>query len=85
MLTVNLLRKIGVLTEEYGRISFDGQRCHYIGLSCVFVKYLEHGVLGADGQCYKPEHGLQFLQSLQTHIATFFPQITTTLTGLPGF
>jgi hypothetical protein len=64
---VKLLRTIGALEEEYSRIRFDGKRLHYDGISCIFIKYLERGIMGADQRRYRPEHGLQFLQNLKSH------------------
>ncbi len=65
MVAVRLLRTVGAIEEEYGRIRFDGQRIYYDGLSSIFVKYLERGVMGADAQCYRPEHGIRFLENLK--------------------
>lgn len=67
MVFVRLLRTIDCIEEEYGRVCFDGQRVHYDGLSDVFVKYLERGVNGSDHKCYRPEHGILFLQNIKNH------------------
>lgn len=69
MVAVRLLRTIGCIEEEYGRICFDGQRVYYDGLSSVFIKYLEQGINGPDHKCYQPEDGIQFLQNLKNQFA----------------
>jgi hypothetical protein len=69
MVAVRLLRTIGCIEEEYGRICFDGQRVCYVGLSSVFIKYLEQGINGTDCKCYQPDHGIRFLENLKNHFA----------------
>lgn len=76
MVAVRLLRTVGVIEEEYGRIRFDGQRIYYDGLSSIFVKYLERGVMGADAQHYRPEHGIQFLENLKNLFSDGTLQVT---------
>lgn len=69
MVAVRLFRKVGALEEEYGWISFDGKQLYYNGLSSIFFKYLERGVIGADRQCLRPEHGILFLKGVENHFA----------------
>ena len=79
MVAVKLLRTIGVLLEEYGRIRFDGCRFYYDRLSCIFVKYLEPRVVGADRKRYLPERGMQFLQNLKNPLADSTLQVSDIL------
>lgn len=79
MVAVKLLRTIGALQEEYGRIRYDGSQFYYDGLSSIFVKYLERGVTGADKKCYRPEHGIEFLQHLKTQFADSTLQVSDIL------
>ena len=76
MVAVKLLRTIGYIEEEYGRIRFDGQKIYYDGMSSIFVKYLEHGVKGTDHKRYLPEHGIQFLQNLKNHFSDSTLRVT---------
>ena len=76
MVAVKLLRTIGALQEEYGRIRFDGSKIYYDGLSSIFIRYLERGITGADAHCYRPEHGIQFLQNLKNQLADTPLQVT---------
>lgn len=69
MVEIRLVRTIGCIEEEYGRIRFDGHKVCYDGLSSIFVKYLERGVKGNDQKCYMPKHGKQFLMNLKEHLA----------------
>ena len=65
MLAVKFIRTVGALQEEYGRVCFDGSRFYYDGLTYFFIKDLERGVRGDDHECYRPEHGILFLQNLK--------------------
>lgn len=65
MVTIALIRKKNVLEEEYGRVLFDGKNVQLKGLSCVFKKYLENGLIGADGMRYTPLDGSAFIYTLK--------------------
>jgi hypothetical protein len=71
MFAVKLLRKVGALEEEYGRVVFDGRNLSYDGLSSFFVKQLQKGVTGPDSRRYRPEHGVEFLRNLKHHFASY--------------
>jgi hypothetical protein len=65
MVTIALVRKRNVLEEEYGRVLFDGKDIHLKGLSCVFVRYLERGLVDTDGMRYAPRDGAAFIRVLR--------------------
>ena len=71
MFAVKLLRKVGALEEEYGRVVFDGQKLSYDGLSSFFVKQLQKGVTGPDSKHYNPEHGIEFLRNLKHYFPSY--------------
>jgi hypothetical protein len=65
MIVLELTRKMAVGDEIYGRISYDGTNCVYSGLSSVFTKYLDHGIMGSNHKLYKPSDGEAFLEILK--------------------
>ena len=67
MYAVNFLRKTGALEQIYGSVIFDGQLIMYSGLTSVFEKYLNKGIIAQNGRRYTPADGLAFLESL--HLA----------------
>ena len=69
MRIVRFVRTIGACQEEYGRIRFDGEKIYFDGLTCVFQKYLEKGILGSDNRTYMPVDGIRFLSNLKHHFA----------------
>jgi hypothetical protein len=66
---IKLVRTIGACQEEYGQIRFEGEKVYFDGLTSVFQKYLEKGILGPDNRTYKPTDGIMFLSNLKYHFS----------------
>ena len=66
MYTVHLLRKIGALEQTYGSVVFDGNMVTYRGLTSVFEKQLDMGIIAQNGRRYTPSDGIEFLRNLRT-------------------
>ncbi len=79
MVAVKLIRTIGALQEEYGRIRFDGSRFYYDGLSSIFITYLERSFIGTDKKRIRPENGIEFLKDLKRLLADTTLQVTDIL------
>ena len=69
MVTLTLIRKANVLTEEYGKVSYDGSEVHFEGLSCVFIKYLQRGIKTDRQTVVKPEDGKEFMDTFRDLLA----------------
>jgi hypothetical protein len=69
MHVVTLTRSRTVLPEVYGRVVFDGTHVQYDGLTHVFRRYLERGILGPHNRVYVPADGMDFLRNLKHHFA----------------
>ncbi len=69
MHVVTLTRSRTALPEIYGRVSFDGNRVRFYGLTCVFCRHLERGIVGQHNRVYVPADGMDFLRNLQYHFA----------------
>jgi hypothetical protein len=69
MYVVRLVRRLGVHPETYGRVLFDGETVQYDGLSGVFRKQLERGIVGQHKRRYMPSDGMDFLRNLRFHFA----------------
>jgi hypothetical protein len=69
MYVVTLTRSLTVLPEVYGCVSFDGREVTYKGLTCVFRRYLERGIVGQHNRSYVPSDGMDFLRNLKYHFA----------------
>jgi hypothetical protein len=69
MHVVTLTRNLEALEEIYGRVSFDGTRIRYDGLTCIFCRRLERGIVGQQNRLYKPADGMDFLRSLKHEFA----------------
>lgn len=69
MHVVTLTRSRTVLPEIYGRVSFDGNRVRYDGLTCVFCRHLERGIVGEHNRVYMPSDGMDFLRNLKYQFA----------------
>lgn len=65
---IKFVRTISACQEEYGRVEFDGKKIHFEGLTDIFQKYLEKGILGPDYKTYKPSDGIKFLNKLKRHL-----------------
>lgn len=66
---VKLVRTIGACQEVYGQVRFEGEKIYFEGLTCVFQKYLEKGIMGPDDRTYMPMDGIKFLSNLKHHLA----------------
>lgn len=69
MHVVKFIRTIGACQEEYGRISFDGDKIYFSGLTSIFQKHLERGITGSDNKIYMPADGIRFLNNIKHHFA----------------
>ena len=69
MHVVTLTRSRTVLPEVYGRVSFDGNQVQYDGLTGVFCRHLERGIVGQDNRVYMPADGMDFLRNLKYQFA----------------
>jgi hypothetical protein len=69
MRIVKFIRTIGACQEEYGRVRFDGEKIQFDGLTCIFQKYLEKGIMGSDNKTYMPADEILFLNNLKHHLA----------------
>lgn len=76
MVTISLQRKGSVLKEEYGLIRYDGTKISFHGFSCVFVKYLQRGLLDSGRKLVKPEQGMDFIETIKK---TFSDSILTAI------
>ena len=65
MHVVTLTRNRTALPEIYGRVSFDGHHIKYDGLTCIFRKHLERGIVGPSDHLYVPADGMDFLRNLK--------------------
>ena len=70
MVTIALVRRKNVLEEEYGRVLFDGKNIQTSGLSCVFVRYLERGLVDTHGMRYNPRDGAAFMRALRREFSS---------------
>ncbi len=50
-------------------MSFDGHQVHYEGLTQIFRRHLERGIVGPHNRVYVPSDGMDFLRSLKCHFA----------------
>jgi hypothetical protein len=69
MHVVTLTRSLTVLPEIYGRVSFDGNQIEYDGLTPIFCKHLQRGIVGQHNRVYVPSDGMDFLRNLKYHFA----------------
>ena len=81
MHAVKFVRTIGACQEEYGRIRFDGEKIYFDGLTCIFQKYLEKGIMGSDNRTYMPADGIRFLSNLKHHLAQDSLMVTDVVEG----
>jgi hypothetical protein len=69
MHVVTLTRGRMALPEIYGRVLFGGDRVRYDGLTHVFCRYLERGIVGQHDRVCVPTDGMDFSRSLKHHFA----------------
>ena len=68
MHVVTLTRNLTALPEVYGRVSYDGHKIEYDGLTCIFRKHLERGIVGQFDRLYMPSDGVDFLRNLKYYL-----------------
>ena len=69
MHVVTLTKGLTALPEIYGRVSFDGNQVSYDGLTSIFCRYLERGIVGQHNRVYMPSDGMDFLRNLKYYFA----------------
>jgi hypothetical protein len=69
MYVVKLIRRLAAHQETYGRVLYDGKTVQYDGLTDVFRKHLERGIVGQHEHRYLPSDGMAFLSNLKYHFA----------------
>ena len=68
MIGISIFKTKSILPEFYGQVIFDGKQMRYKGVTCVFKKYLENGILGKDNKKVIPKDGPIFINNLKAYL-----------------
>ena len=68
MAGITIFKTKTALPEFYGRISIDNNHIKADGVTCIFKKFLERGIIDKDKKKVAPKDGDIFLDSLKAYL-----------------
>ena len=72
MVGISIFKTKSTLPEFYGRVFFDGKRMRCNGVTCIFKKYIEKGIVGTDNKKVFHKDGPFFINNLKDIIRLLF-------------
>lgn len=68
MAGITIFKTKTALPELYGRVFIDKNQVKVDGVTCVFKKFIERGIINKDRKKVIPQDGDEFMDSLKTYL-----------------